>query len=75
MTVNKDLIIGEAAKAKKAREERDNAIYQEYERAVAAGSMRTDVTRSLMRKYGIKSAGTIYEIRKRVQTRINNQQA
>lgn len=53
------------------REKRDLAIYNEYHELMAVkGQSRTLVTEHLMKKYGIHSAGTIYVIRRRVETRL-----
>jgi hypothetical protein len=72
--MEKNLIIGKTAIKQQEREARDLAIYRDYEAAVAAGSYKTDVNRSIMERYGIKSVGTLYIIRRRVQERLNNQQ-
>ena len=49
------------------REERDMAIYNEYQQMTSVdGQSKTLVTEYLMKKYGIHSQGTIYVIRQRV---------
>lgn len=60
--------------AQEEREKRDLAIWREYnELASIRGTSRTLINEHLMRKYGIHSAGTIYEIRRRVEKRIKEQ--
>ena len=49
------------------REERDLAIYNEYQQMTSVeGQSKTLVTEYLMKKYGIHSQGTIYVIRQRL---------
>lgn len=58
------------------REKRDLAIYDEWNKLVAVeGQSRTLVTEHLMKKYGIHSVGTIYIIRKRVESRLKAEEA
>ena len=58
------------------KEAKELAIYNEYnELMTAAGQSATGVTEHLMQKYGIHSASTIYEIRKRVEARIKQEEA
>lgn len=53
------------------REQRDFAIYSDYESMMAVpGQSATEVGRALMKKYNIHSLGTIYVIRKRVAARL-----
>lgn len=53
------------------REERDLAIYNEYNELISIeGQSKTLVTEHLMKKYDIHSSGTIYVIRKRVEERL-----
>ena len=50
------------------REKRDKAIYDEYNQLMAVqGQSRTRVNEHLMKKYGIHSVATIYQIRSRVE--------
>jgi len=52
----------------KEREERDLAIYKEYEELTSVeGQSKVLVVEHLMKKYGIHSQGTIYVIRRRVE--------
>lgn len=52
------------------REARDAAIYDEYSAlASVEGQSRTELNKYLMRKYGIHSTGTIYEIIRRQEER------
>lgn len=54
----------------KKRDKRDLEIVKEWEKMTAIPEQsKTVVTKLLMKKYGIYSAGTIYDIRKRVQAR------
>ena len=56
------------------REERDMAIYNEYQQMTSVeGQSKTLVTEYLMKKYGIHSQGTIYVIRQRVEKRLQAQ--
>lgn len=58
------------------REKRDRAIYDDYNRMMSIeGQSATEVTKALMAKYKIHSAGTIYIIRKRVQESIDGKEA
>ncbi len=53
------------------REERDLAIYNEYNELMSVeGQSRTLVTEHLMKKYNVHSQGTIYVIRRRVEERL-----
>lgn len=53
------------------KEAKELKIYNEYNAMMAVnGQSKTGVTDFLMRKYGIHSASTIYEIRKRVAQRL-----
>ncbi len=55
------------------REAKDLAIYNDYNELMKVpGQSATRVTAHLMEKYGIHSASTIYEIRKRVENRLAN---
>lgn len=57
------------------REERDLAIYNEYNELMAVeGQSKTLVTEHLMKKYGIHSMGTIYVIRRRVEERLKREE-
>ena len=57
-------------KLQEKRDKRDLAIVKEWEKMTALPEQsKTVVTKMLMKKYGIYSAGTIYDIRKRVQAR------
>ncbi len=59
----------------KEREERDLAIYHEYNELMSAeGQSRTLVTQHLMKKYGVHSQGTIYVIRRRVEEMLKKQE-
>lgn len=56
------------------REERDLAIYNEYNELMSVeGQSKTLVHEHLMKKYGVHSQGTIYVIRRRVEERLNRQ--
>lgn len=56
------------------REKRDRAIYDEYNSLTAIeGQSRTRVNEYLMKKYGIHSVGTIYQIRARVERTLKEQ--
>lgn len=58
------------------REKRDRAIYDEYNALTAIeGQSRTRVNEYLMKKYGIHSVGTIYQIRARVEKSIKQEEA
>lgn len=53
------------------KEAKELEIYNEYNALMSvAGQSKTGVTDFLMRKHGIHSASTIYELRKRVEARI-----
>lgn len=53
------------------KEAKELKIYNEYNALMAvAGQSKTGVTDFLMRKYGIHSASTIYNIRERVAQRL-----
>lgn len=53
------------------REAKDLAIYNDYNELMKVpGQSATRVTAHIMEKYGVHSASTIYEIRKRVESRI-----
>ena len=53
------------------KEARELGIFNEYNELMSvAGQSATAVTEHLMQKYGIHSASTIYEIRKRVGARL-----
>lgn len=57
------------------REKRDRAIYDEYNALTAIeGQSRTRVNEYLMKKYGIHSVGTIYQIRARVDRAIKGEE-
>lgn len=57
------------------REERDLAIFNEYNDLMSvAGQSKTVVGEHLMKKYGIHSLGTIYVIRRRVEQRLKQQE-
>lgn len=56
------------------RRKRDMSIYSEYEQMMSVpGQSSTEVSKLLMRKYGINSLGTIYVIRKRVEKRLQQE--
>lgn len=58
------------------REERDLAIYNEYNELMSVeGQSRTLVTEHLMKKYNVHSQGTIYVIRRRVEERLARKEA
>ena len=62
-------------KCQTEREERDLAIFNEYNALMSVkGQSKTLVAEHLMKKYGIHSIGTIYVIRRRVAERINIQE-
>ena len=53
------------------REERDLAIYNEYNELMSVeGQSKTLVAAHLMKKYNVHSQGTIYVIRRRVEQRL-----
>ncbi len=55
----------------KEREQRDLAIYSDYETMMAVpGQSSTEVGKHLMAKYKIHSLATIYTIRKRVEEKM-----
>lgn len=59
-----------------ARQERDLAIYNEYNELTADKEQsKIVVNQYLMKKYGISSEGTIYTIRKRVEERLRKEAA
>lgn len=61
-------------KLQQERENRDLAIFNEYNQLVALeGQSKTQVTEHLMKKFGIHSAGTIYVIRNRVAARLERE--
>lgn len=56
------------------REQRDMAIYSEYEQMMSVkGQSATEVGKLLMAKYKLHSLGTIYVIRKRVEERLRKE--
>ena len=56
---------------KMAREEKELAIYKEYQRLIAVrGAMKSAVDTFLMKKYGIFAKSTIWAIRQRVERRM-----
>ncbi len=58
------------------RETRDLAIFNEYNELMSVeGQSATLVNEHLMKKYNIHSVGTIYVIRKRVESRLHKEQA
>ena len=58
----------------KEREQRDYAIYSDYEKMMAVkGQSATEVGKLLMAKYKIHSLGTIYVIRKRVEKKLQEE--
>ncbi len=60
----------------KEREERDLAIYKEYNELMSVeGQSRTLVTEHLMKKYNVHSQGTIYVIRRRVEASLKRKEA
>lgn len=60
----------------KEREERDLAIYKEYEELTSVeGQSKVLVVEHLMKKYGIHSQGTIYVIRRRVEKLLKAKEA
>lgn len=59
----------------KEREERDMAIYNEYNELMSVeGQSKTLVVAHLMKKYNVHSQGTIYVIRRRVEERLKGQE-
>lgn len=61
---------------RKEREERDLAIYKEYEELTSVeGQSKVLVVEHLMKKYGIHSQGTIYVIRRRVEKLLKAKEA
>lgn len=57
------------------REQRDMAVYLDFERMRSVpGNSKTEIGRLLMKKYGIYSLGTIYAIYKRVAERLRSQE-
>lgn len=58
------------------KEAKELAIYNDYKELMSVqGQSATAVTEHLMEKYGIHSASTIYEIRKRAEARIKAEEA
>lgn len=58
------------------REKRDRAIYDEYNSLICLeGQSKTRVNEYLMKKYGIHSVGTLYQIRARVEQLIKQEEA
>lgn len=58
----------------KEREQRDFALYSDYEKMMSVeGQSSTEVAKYLMKKYSIHSLGTIYVIRKRVESKLKRQ--
>lgn len=58
------------------REERDLAIFNEYNELMSVeGQSKMLVTEHLMKKYGVHSQGTIYVIRRRVEEMLKKQEA
>ena len=58
----------------KEREQRDYAIYSDYEKMMSfKGQSATEVGKLLMAKYKIHSLGTIYVIRKRVEEKLKRE--
>ena len=56
------------------REQRDLAIYSDYEKMMSVnGQSATEVVKLLMNKYKILSLSTIYVIRKRVEERLKKE--
>lgn len=56
------------------REQRDLAIYNEYNELMAIeGQSKTRVNEHLMKKYGLHSTGTIYVIRQRVEKQLKKE--
>jgi len=59
-------------KFKKARDEKDLKIYNDYcDLMKNEGAMSTEVTKLLMKKYGIFSPATIWSIRKRIENKLS----
>lgn len=57
------------------KEAKELAIYNDYKELMSVqGQSATAVTEHLMEKYGIHSASTIYEIRKRVEARLKTEE-
>lgn len=57
------------------REERDLAIFNEYNELMSVeGQSKMLVTEHLMKKYGVHSQGTIYVIRRRVEEMLKKQE-
>lgn len=58
---------------RKARDERDQMIYSDYNEMMAQkGAMSSVVTQKLMEKYNIKGQSTIWLIRKAIENNLKN---
>lgn len=67
-------VISKMTDCQLARQERDLAIYNEYNELISIeGQSKTRVTEYLMKKYDIHSSGTIYVIRERVEKRLKQE--
>lgn len=57
------------------RDARDLAIYHEWNKLAADPEQsRVEINIYLMKKYGIHSSGTVYQIRKRVETMLKREE-
>lgn len=57
------------------RDARDFAIYEEWNKLAADPEQsRVEINIYLMKKYGIHSSGTVYQIRKRVETMLKRKE-
>lgn len=66
-------ILRRRTELREEREERDIAIFNEYNDLTADPEQsRTEVNKFLMAKYNIRSTGTLYAIRKRAEAIINS---
>lgn len=59
---------------RKDKEAREKAIYEEYNKMMEEpGAQATAVNDFIMKKYGIYSVSTLYNIRKRVESQMNGE--
>lgn len=59
---------------RKDKEAREKAIYEEYNKMMEEpGAQATAVNDFIMKKYGIYSVSTLYNIRKRVESQLNGE--
>lgn len=52
---------------------RNLAIYEEFNSLTAEGGMKTEITRMLMKKYGLYGESHIWLIRKQVKKQLENE--